>query len=397
MLRGGDRLAVRFYLSAESPPHGTFSAPDLGAIDVPLRHVRLGDRVHWELVGNTSTTIFDGNVDGDTTTGTFSENGSTGTFTLRRSTSLSAPYVKRDVIFHNGAVRLAGTLYLPRSTGRHPAIIFVHGSGDEGRWGAAYLADYVARHGIIGLAYDKRGVGASTGNWRASTMDDLAADARAGINLLAQTSGVDRHRIGIYGHSQGGEIAPAIADHNRLVGFVIDADGPIGPQYLQDIFRVDNILAQRYSGTELADGERLYREFVDVARSGSPHTQLRADIGAAGKAPWLADLAIPDDDNWIWAWYERYGNYDNRAAWSNVRVPVLILFGGKDALVPVRSSIAQTIAILKRHRNSPVNVRIFEDADHTLHVPPRSEAGWPHLPAGFPGVVTNFISSLHTT
>ena len=396
MSRGGDHLTVRFDLPTGSSPRATFSAPDLGAIDIPLQHVQLASHVHWELVGDTTTTVFDGDLNGGTIHGTFSENGRSGTFSLRRTRDTSGdPYAKRDVTFRNGDVQLAGTLFLPRTKGPHPAIVFVHGSGDEGRWSAAFLADYAARHGIVALTYDKRGVGASTGSWRTSTMADLARDARAGIHLLAQTSGVDIHRIGVYGHSQGGQLAPAIAEGNPLVSFVIDADGPVGPQYLQDLYRVDTYLRQRYSGKELADAERLYREFVNVARSGGSHAQLRADIRAAGDAPWLADLAIPADTSWIWAWYAQNGNYDNTGAWANVRVPVFIIFGGKDALVPVRSSIFQTVGTLMKHGNSNVTVRIFDNADHTLHVPPKSPDGWPHLPNGFPEAIAEFVSSLH--
>ena len=395
MARGGDHLNVRFDLVSGSSPRATFSAPDLGAIDIPLRHVQLASHVHWELVGDTTTTIFDGEVHGGSIDGIFFENGSKGTFSLTRTRNTSGnPYVKREVTFRNGDVQLAGTLYLPGTKGPHPGIIFVHGSGDEGRWASAFLADYAARQGIIALTYDKRGVGASSGSWRTSTMADLANDAREGLKLLAQTPGIDRHRIGVYGHSQGGEIAPAIAVANPLVGFAIDADGPVGPQYLQDLNRVDTYLQQHYSGKELADAERLYREFVDVARSGSSHNRLRADIRAAGGAPWLGDLAIPADNSWIWAWYAHYGDYDNTQAWAKVRVPVLIVFGGKDALVPVQSSISQTVRILKQHGNSNVTVHVFDDADHTLHVPPQSPDGWPHLPDGFPDIITAFISSL---
>lgn len=392
MSRGGDHLNVRFYLPPASSQVATFSAPDLGAIDIPLRHVQLASHVHWELAGDTTTTIFNGDMNGDTIHGSFSEDGRTGTFSLIRARDASGePYTKRDVTFRNGDVQLAGTLFLPRTTGPHAAIIFVHGSGDEGRWASTFLADYVARHGIAALTYDKRGVGRSSGNWRTSTLTDLAGDARAGVDFLAQTAGVDRRRIGVYGHSQGGNIAPAIAQNNPLVSFVIDADGNVGPQYKQDVYRVNNILAQRYSGKELTDAQRLYREFVDVARSGGSHDRLRADVRAAGNAPWLSDLAIPDDTSWIWAWYARVGNYDDRSAWANVRVPVLIIFGGKDTLVPVQSSISQTAGILRRHGNSKITIRIFDDADHTLHVPPKTPDGWPHLPNGFPNVITAFI------
>lgn len=394
MVRSGDRLNVRFDLAASPKSSGTFSATDLGAIDIPLQRVTLGNRIHWELAGDSTTTVFEGSVRGDTIDGTFSENGRAGTFELHRMHFATADqYEKREVTFSNGAVRLAGTLYVPRAPGMHAAVIFVHGSGDEGRWASAYLADYVARRGIAALTYDKRGVGASSGTWRTATMDDLAADARAGIALLARTPGIDARRIAIYGHSQGGEIAPAIAADNPLVSRVIDADGPVGPQYLQDIFRTNTFLEQSYSGKQLADAERLYGEFVDVARSGASHDRLRADMSAAGNAPWLADLQIPDDRSWIWNWYKGYGNYDNRSAWANVKVPVLILFGQDDRLVPPQSSIAQTAGILKANGNAHVTVRVFQGADHTLRIPPRTAGGWPHLPDGFPDVIATFLNS----
>lgn len=392
MQRGSARLEVAFDFPAESANHGFFSAFDLGAIDIPLSNVQLGQNIHWEIVGDSTTTVFDGLDSGQRISGRFVEGRHQGTFLLRRvAATTEKPYRQRDVTFWNKDVRLSGTLYLPRDSSAHPAVLLVQGSGAEGRWASAYLADYMARHGIAALAYDKRGVGGSSGDWRTSTPPDLVTDARAGIDLLAMTPQVDPRRIGVFGHSQGGQLAPAIAEGNPRVSWIIDADGPVGPQYQQDIFRVDTILAQNYSGRELADAERLYAEFVNVARGGLPHTRLRADIQAAGTARWLDNLAIPEDNSWIWAWYANYGNYDNSSAWATISVPVLILFGGQDELVPSRQTVDQTVEILKSHGNAKVTARIFADADHTVHVPPRSADGWPTLPHGYPDIIIQFV------
>ena len=234
MQRGAAVLPVTFDFPSDAAGKGFFSAPDLNAIDVPLSNVREGATVHWELTGDAFTTAFDGNVAGDAMTGTFREPPGEGTFTLHRvSSSTAKPYTTEAVTFSNGSVRLAGTVFAPRTAGKHPAMIFLHGSGAEGRWGSAYLADYVARHGIVALMYDKRGVGASTGDWRASTMQDLVGDGRAGVELLAQRADVDPANIGVYGHSQGGELAPAVAERNGHVAWIVAADSFIGPQYRQ--------------------------------------------------------------------------------------------------------------------------------------------------------------------
>ena len=62
MSRGDDRLNVSFHLSAGTPQRATFSAPDLGAIDIPLQRVELGSAIHWDLVGDATTTAFDGQL-----------------------------------------------------------------------------------------------------------------------------------------------------------------------------------------------------------------------------------------------------------------------------------------------------------------------------------------------
>lgn len=400
MQRGSATLHVSFDFPASTPDAGTFSAPDLGAIDIPLQHVQHRAHEHWDLVGDTSTTSFDGTRSGDRITGTFTDPAGGGHFTLQRlSASTEKPYTTRDARFNNGAVTLAGTIFVPRGGGKHPAMIFVQGSGSEGRWASAYLADYVARHGIVALTYDKRGAGGSTGDWRTATMQDLVDDARAGIAFLAIEPEVSRTSIGVYGHSQGGALAPAIAAHDRDVKWIIDADGPVGPAYNQDLFRVDTMLDAKYSGSALHDAEALFAEFVDVARSGAPagsaaRARLRDDIAKAGNAPWLNDLGIPGDQSWVWSWYAKTGNWDNTADWAALDVPALVLFGAEDRLVPAQQSIETITAILGSRDSRNLTVHVFAGADHTLHIPPASADGWPRNPPDFPYVLVTFVRSV---
>src|SRR5262249_5892664 len=68
---------------------------------------------------------------------------------------------QEDVRFRSGAVQLAGTLIAPNTSGRHPAIILVHGSGPETRESLLPYARFLVRHGVAVLGYDKRGAGES--------------------------------------------------------------------------------------------------------------------------------------------------------------------------------------------------------------------------------------------
>jgi pimeloyl-ACP methyl ester carboxylesterase len=246
---------------------GLFTAGGLGAMDVPLKNVRVDGSTHWELVGDQSTMVFDGVRTGDSMQGAFQENAASGVFHLRRvSSSVAKPYTTGDVRFTNDGVTLSGTVLTPRTAGKHPAVVFLHGSGAEGRWASRFTADYLARHDIVALIYDKRGVGESSGDWKTSSLEDLGADARAAVHLVAQRSDVDPQRVGVFGHSQGGFIAPYVASGNAEVRWIVDADGNVGPQYEQDLFRVGTSLSHRYAGEDLRNATSLYREFVDIAR-----------------------------------------------------------------------------------------------------------------------------------
>ncbi len=72
-------------------------------------------------------------------------------------------------------LELAGTLVLPDGPGPHPAVLVLQGSGRVDRDSSVgrirlglgpALAEVLARHGIASLRYDRRGVGATPGDWR---------------------------------------------------------------------------------------------------------------------------------------------------------------------------------------------------------------------------------------
>ncbi len=181
-------------------------------------HLRLTDTssgVSVALFPSSETTFFFGaNVIGSTSvqqTVNFTKNadGSVTALTLRQPNSpdKTLPRVDRyrqeQVRFRNGNVTLAGTLLLPPTKGRHPAIIFHEGSGDWTRddtWFSRPV-DLFLKHGIAVLLYDKRGVGGSTGDWHTSSYTDLADDLLAGVRLLKSRRDINPRQIGVRGFS----------------------------------------------------------------------------------------------------------------------------------------------------------------------------------------------------
>ncbi|WP_446038505.1 alpha/beta hydrolase family protein [Streptomyces sp. SID1121] len=120
---------------------------------------------------------------------------------------MSTDGVLRDVRFPAGAATLAGSLGVPQgSGGASPGVVLIGGSGASDRDNDTYFPP-IRRHflnaGFAVLSYDKRGVGESSGDWRESTLDDLAADAAAALDFLRDRPEVRADAVGLFGHSEG--------------------------------------------------------------------------------------------------------------------------------------------------------------------------------------------------
>lgn len=139
------------------------------------------------------------------------------------------PYNSQDIYFYNSdSTRLAGTLTIPKDKITFPAVVLISGSGPQNRDGEILghrpfriLADYLTRHGVAVLRYDDRGYGASEGEFRPATSLDYTDDALAAVRFLAFNFPDQINKIGLIGHSEGGNIAPVAATVNPAIDFLI--------------------------------------------------------------------------------------------------------------------------------------------------------------------------------
>ena len=300
-----------------------------------------------------------------------------GDFTLHRTIAKNLPYDTADVTFRNGPVTLSGTLCIPHSPGRHAAVVLLQGSGGETRWGTnRFIADRFARGGIAALVYDKRGSGASTGDWKMSSYDDLANDAIAGIDLLASRSDIDAKRIGLHGHSEGGIIAPIAAVRApSKVAFIVAEDTVAGFVRDQDVYRVSHQIRQAgFTDAQVERALDLYKLMIEVLRGAKSHHELEVAGQSVRDEDWYKWLGIPPEDSYLWTWYPKVGNLDTLVFWKQVHVPVLLIYGERDQLEPVDESLAKIEASLDSVK-TPYAAVIVPNAQHNLTVQP--EAGAP--------------------
>lgn len=378
--RVADTMAVILHVQRDSAGRysATFDADRLRVSGIPFSDVRVqGGEVTLVLRGDRTTATFRGAVRGDSIKGRFAEDGSPeGVFGYARSKRSAAPFEERTITFTNEAVTLAGSLLLPRGSKPVPAVVFVHGSGAEGRWASRFLATQFVAHGIAALIYDKRGVGQSTGDWRQATPDDLVRDARAAVAWLEQEPRIDPRRIGVHGHSQGGTLAPMVATQSPDVAFVIASAAAGIPMDSVEIFSVLNAVYPRAASAQDSAAARDYvGELVAVAFRGKGRTRLDSLATAQRARPWF--IEPPAADNWYWRFSKLYAAYEPLSWWANVRVPTLLIYGDADQRVPARESAMRIAATLQRAAPSvDVTIRILPGADHTFRLPP-GPGGWP--------------------
>ncbi|HST24519.1 MAG TPA: alpha/beta hydrolase [Gaiellaceae bacterium] len=147
-------------------------------------------------------------------------------------TGTRLPVKQYEVRFPSSGLMLAGTLTVPDSPGRHPAVAVVHGSGPSLRDEGQFTAGLFLQHGIAVLNYDKRGNGESGGEYPGElatpqAIGTYARDAEAAIGFLSRQPDLDPSLLGLFGGSQGGWIVPLAASRSPLVRFAVLESGPV--------------------------------------------------------------------------------------------------------------------------------------------------------------------------
>ena len=379
--RAGDTMRIALHVTRDPATRtysATFDSDRLRVMGIPFSQVTVDGccKVVMQLRGDRTTTVFTGMLQGNTLSGEFQEEGTNGRFSYSRARAAYAPAVEREVTFRNHDVTLAGSLILPPDSGRRPAVVFIHGSGPEGRWASRFLAMKLAERGVAALIFDKRGVGKSSGDWRTATLEDLASDAAAGVAFLRQEPRIDPRRIGVHGHSQGGTIAPMVAVRSADVAFLIASAAAGTPTDSTEMYSVLNsVYPNAATAGDSADAREYTGELIAVAYHGKPRARLDELVSQFQGRPWF--FAPPPADASYWSFSRVFGEFRPLEWWRQVHVPVLLIYGAADQRVPPRESAARIAGELVRQApGADVTVRILPNADHTFRLPPGA-GGWP--------------------
>jgi hypothetical protein len=284
----------------------------------------------------------------------------------------AAPYRSEDVRYKNGPLTLAALLMVPPGQGPFAGAVILQGSGRSDRtngWARA-ISEVLVRNGVAVLLTDKRGCGASEGDWQRADFNDLAGDALAGVRFLRSRSGIDPRRVGVVGLSQGGWVAPLAAARSQEVAFVIDVSGAAVSFAEQSFFEMAN--TARQAGLP----EEQVREVLELNRAAAEYLimsnwdRYRRVRERGLERPWraIAEGFPGSPDLPIWTFLRGVAAYDPLPYWVQLTVPVLVLYGAEDERdnVPVAESVRRLEHAFRSAKKTNYEVVVIPGAGHSF-------------------------------
>ncbi|MCG3182340.1 MAG: Esterase EstD [Planctomycetes bacterium] len=273
-----------------------------------------------------------------------------------------------------GAFQIAGTLRVPtgdKPGAGWPAVLFVSGSGSQTRHGFQgkldigtwEVLDAVANAGFVVLATDDRGIGATPMGAEGVKPTEigynhLLGDARACLDWLKAREGVNKQRVFVIGHSEGGLTAPILAGESEIAGVVYMAAAGRN-MYDITLEQVEASMAKLPKATRDAN-LKAQREFQDAVKEGREpdFNILGAAAAPALKNAWKLQVEP------IKAWWHDHFNLDVPALQAKVKCPVFVAQGAADFQVSPERDAKQIVKDLMAGECADVKLKIYADLDH---------------------------------
>ncbi|KAF2509271.1 alpha/beta fold hydrolase [Flavobacterium zhairuonense] len=384
----GTQLRVVFHVNkTETGYSATMDSPDQKALGIPMEKASFENSVlklempkaliSYEGILNKDNTIF----------GKFTQGGQSLELNLSKELLQKQVYGRpqepqkpysyytEDVKFENKTdkVVLAGTLSLPKKEGNFPAVILISGSGGQNRDGETLghkpylvLADFLTKNGFAVLRFDDRGVAQSTGDILKATTADFARDVQAGVDYLQTRKEINKKKIGLIGHSEGGIIAPIVARNSSAIDFIVLLAGP-GIRG-EKLLLLQKEAVERVSGvpeSEIQKAQEIFRGAYDIIIASSVNDEnLKKNITAYFTSKYNEDFAKTLTRQITNNWMYYFLKMDPAVNLAKVKCPVLALNGSKDLQVPSALDLAAIKNTLLKAGNKNVTVKELPDLNH---------------------------------
>lgn len=330
------------------------------------------------------------------------------------------------LIFKNEVdnIQLSGTFTFPEwRNGPYPVVILLPGSGpmtsnDDEPFES--LANKFSEHGIAAVRFDKRGTGNSEGEYLSATTHDNERDAKAAVNYLKTRQDVDIHKIGLFGHSEGGLIAAMITseDYDKNISFLMIYAAPsmnmfklgkkrkilMFDQYEKQLPDMKNDLnLMRILDKKIIDEIVLNKEIedknaFDKAQELCINFYIENGKNQEEAHAYAANTLSSYKTVTSFTWTRGIIELHPLNFFKKIRVPTLLVYGSSDLHVPADLNALATFNAIRENGNQNVSLLIKDRLGHQYFEHDSSDAFAAKKPddailAIFPKWLAEFISN----
>jgi pimeloyl-ACP methyl ester carboxylesterase len=260
-----------------------------------------------------------------------------GSLSNRARAESTAPYRVEEITVQAGDFIVAGDLYLPAKGAKHPAVVWVHGSGGMTRQVIVPLfkpqIEVFLEAGFAFFIDDIPGSGGSKGQMKNAYVDRAMILTKE-IEALKKRPDIIPTRIGVAGMSQAGIVMPRAATLTSDIAFMIAESCVAEAAYEQNAYLLEQFMIceglPAEEASRAAAMERLryetedYAEYVEAAEflNGSDaYRLLELNAPLFTEDRFKARDKSPDQPK---------AYYDPAPMLAGLRFPILALFGEKD-------------------------------------------------------------------
>lgn len=305
---------------------------------------------------------------------------------LATSATSVATMNTRRFDFVSAGVRLSGFVDTPAAGAAQALIVILHGYGKTDVAGHTSYYDLRSRFtqlGITTVIWDKPGCGKSEGSFNINQpIESSAREVQEAIQQIRRGNVAGVQKIGLWGISRAGWIAPLAIEQDPSIAFWISVSGTDDketfPYLLESKFRIEGRTEQEIKrlvgewrrGFGITSRGGTFQDYLAATRNLRRDPFIMYLSGGSGddeasfhraQKRFLNGAAQVDKETGLEVYVPHFQN-----VLSRLNVPVLAIFGEMDRSVNWRSTVALYSRTLGNNPRAKLTVRSFPDGNHNI-------------------------------
>lgn len=292
----------------------------------------------------------------------------------KQNTPQAKDMIEERIEFISQNDTIIGYLSKPNGIERFPVIVVLHSASHGHHDNDIYnhLENLSTQNGIGVFTFDRRGSGESNGDFNTASLETLAKDALNGIKKLKTRDDINNEKIGLFGISQGGWLAPlAFSINSDDISFMIlVSSSGVSPAKQMEYSAVSTLKINGYPN-DIIDTAKYLRRITNEYYRGKRNREItQTEIDKYREEPWFQDVYLPwrgnlPEDVGVTKWIHEM-DFNPMDYFETVTIPILLFYGETDRWVPPKESINVWKTALNKAQNSEFKIHIIKETGHMM-------------------------------